>query len=305
MMSNANDPDGETFDPFNNADPFQSAPPSNNNNMTSTIPPSTSMMDDSSSFAPITVNTNSPLQQSPPAAATPSGGENTTFFSKLFSCLTVEAYRDHFDVTTADIQHRIVTSLRHFNDMDGMKEVVLQGKNPDAYGPFWISTTLVFFVAVTSNMSAYLHAEEKDAFEYDVSHLFRAMTLLYAYTYLLPLLYYFIFNCLSFQMTFMDLVCLYGYSLVPYCPVTLLCIVPDNFLVWFLLIGATVVSLIFVLRNVVGVVMRGEDVRQKQIAGPVLCSIIGCHVVFLLILKLGFYHHVKGGGDEVHESVGL
>jgi len=222
--------------------------------------------------------------------ASTGGSENQTLLGKLSSCLTVEGYRGYFDVTTADIQHRIVATLRNFNEMNGLHEHVLQGKSPDAYGPFWIATTLVFFVAVTSNMSAYLHAEEKSAFEYDISHLFRAMILLYSYALILPVAYYFLFNCLSIPMTFMELFCLYGYSLVPYCATTLFCVIPDNALVWFLLVVATTISLIFVLRNIVGAVMR-SDVRQ-QISGPILCSVIGCHVVFLLILKLGFYHHV-------------
>lgn len=294
-MMPPNEPEVEPFDAFMTAD-----------NIDTTTPPlrqqhQTPMMDDTTSFAPIATPLSGPMindnNTAPRTTSSPqdvnNGGDNQnqTFLSKIFSCLTVEGYRVYFDVSTADIQHRVVGTLRHFNDMGGMKEHVLQGKSPDAYGPFWIATTLVFFVAVTSNMSAYLHAEEKSSFEYDVSHLFHAMILLYSYTFVLPVIYYFLFNCLNVPMTFMDLLCLYGYSLVPYCITSLFCVIPDNALVWFLLICSTTISLIFVLRNVVGAVMQGGNTRQG-ISGPILCSVIGCHVVFLLILKLGFYHHV-------------
>lgn len=293
-----NNPSPSPPPPMSSSDPHPLDIPNDNTTFTPSFPGTNDM----SSFAPVTTDTlppnnpplnqnsgTGPMQQQPQQQAPPA---DQSLLGRCLSCVTVEGYRTYFDVTTADIQHRLMASLQYFNVPEGLKEKVLKGKTPDAYGPFWIATTLVFFVAVTSNMSAYLHAEEKGSFTYDVSHLFRAMILLYSYIFIIPLLYYFLFNCLAINMSFMNLFCLYGYSLVPYLPTALFCVIPDNAFVWFLLLGATGVSCIFVLRNVVGPIMAA-GVRHQQVGGAVLCSVMGCHVIFLLILKLGFYHHVK------------
>jgi len=117
---------------------------------------------------------------------------------------------------------------------------------------------------------------------------------LYSFTFLTPLFYRLIFFwVLNVDMPLVDLICLYGYSLVPFLPATVFCAVPDEPLVWFLLTVATVVSLIFVMRNVAGPVLGGGDQRKRQVGGPVLGSMIGCHICFLLVLKLGFYRHVS------------
>jgi len=214
------------------------------------------------------------------------------FLTKCLSCWSVQSFQAYFNVTTADVQYRIINTIKHFNDLGAFHEKVLQNKSPDIYGPFWITTTLIFFVAVTSNIASYFNAS--DDFEYDISHLFRATVVLYSFTFLTPLFYRLIFFwVLNVDMPLVDLICLYGYSLVPFLPATVFCAVPDEPLVWFLLTVATVVSLIFVMRNVAGPVLGGGDQRKRQVGGPVLGSMIGCHICFLLVLKLGFYRHVS------------
>ena len=65
--------------------------------------------------------------------------------------------------------------------------------------------------------------------------------------------------------------------------------IPHDVIVWLLLVVATAVSLIFLLRNVSGFIL--SQTSQEK-AGPVLIFIACCHVVLFLVLKIGFYHHV-------------
>jgi hypothetical protein len=52
-----------------------------------------------------------------------------------------------------EIKTKLISSLIPFNkDFHQLAE-----DKPDLYGPFWIYTTLIFIVAVTSNMSAYIN----------------------------------------------------------------------------------------------------------------------------------------------------
>jgi len=103
-----------------------------------------------------------------------------SWWKRVFFIFAIETYQPYFNVDSIDIQHRIVSSLKYFNVTNGFWETVLtrtleregrsdandlpypgqpQGnvrvagkatQGPDAYGPFWLATTLIFIVAVSS-----------------------------------------------------------------------------------------------------------------------------------------------------------
>merc|ERR1712232_348073 len=99
------------------------------------------------------------------------------------------------------------------------------GKGPDLYGPIWITLTLVFLVAVTSNMSLYLHhrhksksivdeggiAAEKE-WDYDVNQLLHATWILYSFSIGLPTMLWFVLRVANVRkFGLVELICLYGY----------------------------------------------------------------------------------------------
>ena len=43
------------------------------------------------------------------------------------------------------------------------------GKNPDLWGPIWITSTLIFLLFAAGNFSNYLSSDDKDNFEYEYS----------------------------------------------------------------------------------------------------------------------------------------
>ena len=71
----------------------------------------------------------------------------------LCSCLTIEYYKPWFDVDTVDVTSRIKATVL-FNAPPPFLELI--GGKPDLYGPFWTTTTLIFVLAVSSNMSAWM-----------------------------------------------------------------------------------------------------------------------------------------------------
>jgi hypothetical protein len=190
------------------------------------------------------------------------------------------------------------------------------GKGPDLYGPTWITMTLVFFLAVTSNISLYFHHTNKnkksimdevdeggiaaeEEWDYDINQLLHATWILYSFSFILPMVLYVIFrlmNVISFSIV--DLICLYGYSLVPYMASTWICMFPVSWLQWLVLGVSTVISGLLVLRNVTGPIMEssaggggGGGMGGQGKSGGLIMAVIGCHFIFFLVLKLGFYHH--------------
>jgi len=199
---------------------------------------------------------------------------------------------------------------------------------------------------VTSNISNYLHhyrgEQYQEDFQYDISILAHAVWVMYGFTFAVPLALAVVLRVLladaappvsSKLPTFAELMCLYGYSLVPFVPGFIFSgLVPVNFIQWLVILASTSTSLLFVLRNLAGRILgtsltqqlssqpqratRHEDdlegdfefagagdaaetvadrnaqvVHSERSKGTsILASVIGIHVLFGLVLKLGFYH---------------
>jgi hypothetical protein len=127
-----------------------------------------------------------------------------------------------------------------------------------------------------------------DEFEYDISHLIRALTILSTWSFFVPTLFWVMTQCMGMQaLRLVDWVCLYGYSMVAFVPATCLCLIPSEIVQWISIAIATAISAILVLRNVAGPLLA-SDVSQTR-SGPLLLAILGTQVILLLTLKLAFY----------------
>jgi hypothetical protein len=265
---------------------------------------------------------------------------NQSFLSKIVTCggvCSIDALRPYFDIDTVDISLRIKSSIKYCMVNDGFRNEVLYsdnalkldsaaqqdntdggdsavesnidtnsgGKGPDLYGPIWITMTLVFFVAVTSNMSIYVHHSFKSAnkleeggvaaeqeWDYDINQLLHATWILYSFSVVIPAIFYVVFRVAGVTaLGLVDLICCYGYSLVAYLPVTWLCIIPIHAVQWTSLGVATALSGMLVVRNVMGPILESAAGPSGQgKSGGLIMSVMGCHLVFFLVLKLTFYH---------------
>ena len=65
---------------------------------------------------------------------------------------TIKYYQPLFDVDTVQVLNRIKGSLLP-RPKGAFFELV--AANPDLYGPFWISTTLIFAMAITGNLASF------------------------------------------------------------------------------------------------------------------------------------------------------
>lgn len=72
----------------------------------------------------------------------------------LCGFLSVRFYQPYFDIDSVDVLSRVSNALfyckREQNFLSRMRD------KPDAYGPFWIATTLVFTVAFSSHINGWL-----------------------------------------------------------------------------------------------------------------------------------------------------
>ena len=112
----------------------------------------------------------------------PSGRSSSDAAASFWS---ITYYQPLFDVDTLQVLNRIKGSLLP-RPKGAFFELI--GANPDLYGPFWISTTLVFSMAMTGNLASYFATIDKGLWTYNFNQLTLAGSVIYAYATLLPLL---------------------------------------------------------------------------------------------------------------------
>lgn len=213
-----------------------------------------------------------------------------------------------YSFTDVDIIHlltitisRVKSAIIHANTPDHFREQVLTSdgtKEADLYGPVWISMTLMFLFAVTGNTSKYLKNDAQDV-EYDISHLSKAFSILMVYTFCVPSALFIMMQCVNVNVGLVEIIALYGYSLVPYLPVTILCLIPSSWLEVIFLLAASILSLLLIARNLTGPIMKSNSRWGASMCMAVVCV----HFVFFLIFKIVFYsHHSHASGNNHNGS---
>ncbi|XP_041805367.1 protein YIPF1 [Chelmon rostratus] len=161
---------------------------------------------------------------------------------------TFEYYQRFFDIETHHVKERILGSMVPWPGKNFIN--VYLRRNPDLYGPFWICTTLVFAIAISGNLSNFLVHLGKPHYKYtpEFRKVTIAATAIFSYAWLVPLaLWGFllwrnnkIMNLVSYS--FMEIVCVYGYSLSIYIPAVVLWILPYEWLRWCSIVVALCLS---------------------------------------------------------------
>uniref|UniRef100_A0A4W6EZS9 Protein YIPF n=1 Tax=Lates calcarifer TaxID=8187 RepID=A0A4W6EZS9_LATCA len=161
---------------------------------------------------------------------------------------TFEYYQRFFDIETHHVKERIIGSVMPWPGKNFIQ--VYLRRNPDLYGPFWICTTLVFAIAISGNLSNFLTHLGDPTYKYtpEFRKVSIAATAIFGYAWLVPLaLWSFllwrsnkIMNLVSYS--FMEIVCVYGYSLSIYIPAVVLWIGTFEWLQWCSIVVALFLS---------------------------------------------------------------
>jgi len=216
----------------------------------------------------------------------PPGARPTGFFA----CFNIEFYQPFFDVTTDEVKERIVTTIdpRRNNFFD-----ILQGK-PDLYGPFWIYTTLIFALAAAGNFSGFLASlSDEKSFQSHFDFVPIATGVIYGFGIVVPVVFTFLLRLFGSKVSYIDTVCIYGYSTFILIPVLLLAIIPYSIVQWIVLMYGLGSSTWFLLNN------YGHELG-KYVGNQryVLLGFIGAsQFILLLVFKLKFFDSIYGKSD--------
>lgn len=207
---------------------------------------------------------------------------------------TIEYYQKYFDVDTKDVVERIIASITP--KWDNSLKHHLRTK-PDLYGPFWISITLIFTIAISGNIANYLqHASPSYHWKYDFHLVSYAATTICLYITLIP---FTLWGLLRYSTQAgdvedldqdnvtpgaLELICIYGYSLFIYIPAAVLWSIQINLLQWLLVIIAAFVSGSVLLLTLM------PALRLSKHKFFLAIGIMVCHALLAAGFMLYFFH---------------
>ncbi|MCJ8739517.1 hypothetical protein PDJAM_G00048160 [Pangasius djambal] len=204
---------------------------------------------------------------------------------------TFEYYQSFFNVDTVQVLNRIKGSLIPLPGRNFVKHHIRS--NPDLYGPFWICVSLVFSVAISGNLSTFLSQLGDPHYHYRPQ--FHRVTIaalaVFLYAWLVPLG---VWGFMTWRQSaarqmsaysFLETVCVYGYSLFIYIPTSILWIIPFGWLQWLLILIAMSVS------GSVLVLTFWPAVRDdtKTTAFSIMAAIVLLHALLAIGCKLYFF----------------
>jgi len=153
-----------------------------------------------------------------------------------------------FDVSTADVVQRLKLVLIPSMHPSGQATEDLKLR-PDFYGPFWVATTAILFLAATGNFARLIEVGSHHDFKADYSLVSLAAGTIYGCLLGVPLIArgtVFFSGDEAGPVDLKQLVCVCGYSLAPAIPVSMLCLIPAGFLRWVAVLAGLAASLLFV-----------------------------------------------------------
>ncbi|XP_018425025.1 PREDICTED: protein YIPF2 [Nanorana parkeri] len=208
---------------------------------------------------------------------------------------TLQYYQDLFDVDTCQVLDRIRASFIPVPGKNFVRHHLRN--NPDLYGPFWICATLVITVTVVGNLATFIQMHGTPGYNY--SPQFHKVTVaglaIYSYAWLVPLA---LWGFLQWRKgvspmvgtySFMETVCVYGYSLSAYIPSTLLCVVPYEIFRWIILLLAMCLSALVLVLAFWPHIRRDN----KMVAIGMVTSMVLLHVLLAVGCKAYFFRRVE------------
>lgn len=206
---------------------------------------------------------------------------------------TFEYYQTFFDVDTEQVLHRMVGTMIPSRQNYLLTKI---RPNPDLYGPFWICATLVFTIAICGNLSSFFASEGNHKWHSNFQLVSLSACVIYGYAWIVPALLwaYLLWRGNLAGYSFLEIVCVYGYSLAIFIPISILWVAPYDELRWILVILG-----VFLSGSVLAMTFwRAVEDDNRKFAYSSISVILVLHFILALGFKLYFFK-----SNRIHPSV--
>ncbi|CRL03902.1 CLUMA_CG017024, isoform A [Clunio marinus] len=248
---------------------------------------------------------------SPKKATINDGLEATPTTSAKISMFQIEYYQQFFNIDTMEVVDRIATSIIPKRAPSTYLKTHL-GVNPDLYGPFWVTITLIFAIGISGNLANFLQHDHTSLFiwHYNFHLVSYASTCIIMYVCIMPIV---IWGVLKWSVNLTDdidldiesapyipsllsLVCLYGYSLAVYIPVSILWTIQFSFLQWLLVLTAAFLSG-SVLINILM-----PSLKLSKYSFFLIIGIASAHFLLAAGFMLYFFHVPSATSNDIQKQ---
>lgn len=201
------------------------------------------------------------------------------------SIFSLSYYQEFFNVNTGEVVKRVKCAFIPNMKVNYFEEYIKT--KPDLYGPLWICITLAFTIAIGSNLLDYITTTTKDVshWKYEFHVITKASLIVFVYVWIIPVILWSLIKWyLASQMyvSAMELICVYGYGLVVYIPLSLLWVIHLHYLQWILMIMAVSSSGLVLVSTVQPMIAN----KNYSIVGGVIIL----HIFFSIVIFLSFFH---------------
>ncbi|KAG7529363.1 hypothetical protein FFLO_05715 [Filobasidium floriforme] len=230
-----------------------------------------------------------------------------------FSMFNLTYYQSYFDVDTKTVLQRCLSS---FIPKESFVEDVC-GSRVDLYGPFWILTTLILTIYLSTSLSTALSAGNTTSdtpTDKDLTLLTFITTLIYLYGLAFPAAFWGVVRYLALKTggneggsegaagwSLPEAWAVWGYGMVVWVPISVLCVIPIPILRWILVGAAGLSSGYFLVRNVYPVLSSISDAKLPR---TLIIVVIVVHAVVTLIMKYSVGGKKIGPDDPISDHVG-
>lgn len=195
-----------------------------------------------------------------------------------------------FDISSNEVIKRLKLALVPFK---GQEEASSDFRtHPDFYGPFWVATTAILFLAATGNFARLLEMEDEKKFKADYSLVSVAATMIYGLLIGVPLAARLGLYCSGLEVdsiNFRQVICVYGYSLTPTIPMSLVCLAPFGFLRWAAVLTGLAISLAFIR----GTLWTDLAIEAPSLKWKVVYLFSGAQATIFFVYRIYFFHSVS------------
>lgn len=184
------------------------------------------------------------------AAASAATSEDSAGMSGIAGTFLTYA-QQYFNVSSDDVIKRLKRSLVPYPPQLHGAENEYRIR-PDFWGPFWVATTTILFFAATGNFARLLATQDHKTFKADYGLVSMAASMIYGILIGVPFLTRVALWVSGHEVdsiNFQQMICVYGYSLSPCIPVSILCLIPVELIRWLAVIAGCAASLVFIREN--------------------------------------------------------
>jgi hypothetical protein len=216
---------------------------------------------------------------------------------------SINHYKRYFNINTSEFIQNFINSLNVLKKVENEEEL------GDMYGPVWVSATVIFtlfFSNTSSNLLVSWFSGVEEKYQYDFRLLTGAISIVYAYTFLIPIVFYgisvFYFKLTGF-LTLSKIISIYGYANSAWLPAALLSIlrgllvnhhILSNILKWVSVLAGGLISAAAIFAKVYPNLKNSTLAQDNEKLSAILIGALAlAHLGFIIAVKVLFFGDLK------------